>query len=141
MDKIPKKVSQGSVSDSEMHSSDTEGELSDSEIYSADNEDMFSEVDESRPASPTPLASPVQATSLGFFNQPIHLPQQVQLTLEPNAFLLLAALVDELKTRNMIELTKMKLEAEQKKQEAEAAKKMEAEDKEHFEELRTTLYL
>lgn len=140
MDKISTtKVSKGA-------SSDTEIALTSSEINASDNEELFLETESSRPSSPTPTPSPVRQASPSFFRTPYAIPQ-VQLTLDPQVLLLWTALIEELRTRNDIELVKIKLadlqkqqEAEQKQQEIEAAKKLEEEDQKRFEELRPTMY-
>ncbi len=54
---------------------------------------------------------------------------------------LLAAILDELKMQNTIELMKLKAKQEQEQEELQAAKEMEERDKARFEEIRPSLYM
>lgn len=55
--------------------------------------------------------------------------------------LLLAGILEELRTRNQIELMKLKMVDEREQAETEAAETIAAEDKEHFEsEIRSRMY-
>ncbi|KTD08321.1 hypothetical protein [Legionella jamestowniensis] len=87
-----------------------------------------------------------------FFNQGPKVPiakmqsQEVQqpiqqIKLETTTDFLLVAILEELKTRNMIEIAKLKAKQEQKQKELAAGKKMEELNNARFEEIRPSLYL
>lgn len=88
-------------------------------------------------------------SSTGLFHQrhtPSQHSQQVQ---RPDAKahttsqteILLAAILQELKTQNMIELIKLQAEKDKEQEEIELAEKMQTEDKERFERVRSSMYL
>ena len=62
-------------------------------------------------------------------------------SLDPASTTLLTEVLSALKTRNAIELEKMKLEACQKQEELDAAQKAEIEDKKRHDETAPSLYL
>ncbi|MCW8387441.1 hypothetical protein OQJ18_12670 [Fluoribacter dumoffii] len=91
-----------------------------------------------------------------FFNQkqkapPLELqttqtPQEMQqppqeLILETATDVLLAAILQELKTQNMIALLKLKAQKEQEQEEMQAAEKMQEEDQAHFKEIQSSMYV
>lgn len=87
-----------------------------------------------------------------FFNQNPKVPaaemqlEEVQqpaqkINLETTTDILLVAILEELKTRNMIEIAKLKIKQEHKQKELEAAKKMQEAENARFEEIRPSLYL
>jgi hypothetical protein len=73
-------------------------------------------------------------------NQQPEQPAQ-EVTLQTTSEFLLAAILQELKTQNMIELLKLKEQEEQKQKELELAEKMQARDKARFEEIRHSMYM
>lgn len=68
-----------------------------------------------------------------------HEPTQ-ELTLNTTTDILLAGILQELRTKNTIELMKLKAQEEQEQKELDAAEKMQEEDKAHFEEIRYSMY-
>ena len=92
-----------------------------------------------------PVSSPNPTPEPNFFNAP-HRAQtnrqaQVQLSVDPAYFLLMTALLSELKTQNALVMEKMKLEASQKQEELEAAQAEQVEDQKRFEEIAPSRYL
>ncbi|KTD44347.1 hypothetical protein [Legionella parisiensis] len=65
-------------------------------------------------------------------------PQEI--SLQTTTDILLAAILQELKTQNMIELLKLKTQQEQEQEELQAAEKMQEQDQARFEEIRHTMY-
>lgn len=55
--------------------------------------------------------------------------------------LLLAGILEELKTQNMIELVKLQAQQQQEQEELDAAEKMKEEDNARFEEVRNSIYI
>ncbi|ASQ47088.1 hypothetical protein [Legionella clemsonensis] len=88
---------------------------------------------------------------LRFFNQKPITPaaKQIQegqqavqkIKLETTTDILLVAILEELKTRNRIELMKLKSKQDQEQKELQAAKKMQEHDQARFEEIRPFMYL
>ncbi|KTD69397.1 MULTISPECIES: hypothetical protein [Legionella] len=69
-------------------------------------------------------------------------PQPVQeISLQSTTDFLLAAILQELKTQNMIELMKLQTQQEQEQAEKEAAEKMQERDRARFAEIQPSLYL
>ncbi|KTD14523.1 coiled-coil protein [Legionella gratiana] len=64
-----------------------------------------------------------------------------EIKLETPTEILLAGILEELKTQNMIELIKLQAQQEQEKEELETAEKMQEEDKARFEEVRNSMYI
>ncbi|MGM9453485.1 hypothetical protein ACTAZI_09140 [Legionella bozemanae] len=67
-------------------------------------------------------------------------PQPQEISLQTTTDILLAAILQELKTQNMIELMKLKTQQEQEQEELHAAEKMQEQDQARFEEIRHTMY-
>jgi ATP-dependent 26S proteasome regulatory subunit len=63
-----------------------------------------------------------------------------EITLNTTTDILLAGILEELRTQNMIAIMKLKAQEVQEQKELEAAEKMQEEDKVHFEEIRHTMY-
>lgn len=66
--------------------------------------------------------------------------QPQEISLQTTTDLLLAAILQELKTQNMIEFMKLKTQQEQEQEELHAAEKMQEQDQARFEEIRHTMY-
>ncbi|MCE0722531.1 MULTISPECIES: hypothetical protein [Legionella] len=91
------------------------------------------------------------SSSQRFFNQKHIIPssemqgaqktqQPQEISLQTTTDLLLAGILQELKTQNMIELMKLKTQQEQEQEELQAAKKMQEEDEARFKEIQYTMY-
>lgn len=63
-----------------------------------------------------------------------------EVTLQTTSEFLLAAILQELKTQNMIELLKLKEQEERKQKELQLAEKIQERDKARFEEIRHSMY-
>ncbi|HAZ7574223.1 hypothetical protein OQJ02_11990 [Legionella sp. PATHC032] len=63
-----------------------------------------------------------------------------EISLETTTDILLAAILQELKTQNMIELMKLKAQQEQEQEELETIEKMKEKDDARFNEIRQTMY-
>ncbi|HHT0594720.1 TPA: hypothetical protein ACTXXA_003346 [Legionella anisa] len=90
-------------------------------------------------------------SSQRFFNQKQIIPssemqgaqktqQPQEISLQTTTDILLAAILQELKTQNMIELMKLKTQQEQEQEELQTAEKMQEQDRARFEEIRHTMY-
>ncbi|WP_115708576.1 hypothetical protein [Legionella sainthelensi] len=64
-----------------------------------------------------------------------------EIKLETPTEILLAGILEELKTQNMIELVKLQAQQQQEQEELEAAEKMKEEDHARFEEIRNSMYI
>lgn len=84
----------------------------------------------------TPQSSGIQKAAK---TQKIQQPVQ-EISLQTTTDILLAIL-QELKTHNMIELMKLKAQQEQEQEELQAAEKMQEHDDARFEEIRKSMYL
>lgn len=80
-----------------------------------------------RPISPTSETAGTQ--------QPVQ-----QIHLETNTEFLLAAILEELKTRNMLALMKLKLKQAKEQEELQTSEEKQAEDAARFEEIRPSMY-
>lgn len=95
-----------------------------------------------------PASTPTQSQD-SFFNTPLRpqplqsqpLQSQAQLSCPPELLLLLAALVEELRTHNTIEIIKMKKAEQQKEAEQHSAEQAETADQERFANLCGTMYI
>jgi hypothetical protein len=79
-----------------------------------------------------------------FFNAPLQpqpLNQPMRVSLDPASFLLLTALLHELKTQNDLEIEKRKAKEEEQQKEAEATKLEQEESDRRFQEVRHSLYM
>lgn len=68
-------------------------------------------------------------------------PPAQEIKIETTTDLLLVAILEELKTHNMIELMKLKTQQEQEEKELQATQNRQAQDNTRFEEIRSTMYL
>lgn len=92
-----------------------------------------------RPINP---AAGVQEAQEVQENQPMQEIQPVQeISLQTTTDILLFAILKELKTRNMIELTKLQAEQEKEQKELQDAEEMQELDEARFEEVRSSMYL
>lgn len=73
-------------------------------------------------------------------NQETEQPTQ-EISLQTTTDLLLAAILQELKTQNMLELLKLKEQEEQKQKELQLAEKIQKRDQARFEEVRHSMYM
>ena len=92
---------------------------------------------ESVPKSSSPSASPQSF----FSSSPRSSQPQIQLSLDPATFLLLTAILNELKVQNDINIARLQIEAQEKQEALEAAKIAATEDAKRFEEIRPSLYI
>ncbi len=72
--------------------------------------------------------------------QQTQMQQPLEVSLDRTSLYIMTALLNELQTRNSIDLMKMKREIEEKQKEAEAAEKVKAEDAKRFDEIKYSLY-
>lgn len=63
-----------------------------------------------------------------------------EISLQTTTDILLAAILQELKTQNMLELMKLKAQQEQEQEELQAAEEMKKRDNDRFEEIRLSMY-
>ncbi|PWY57636.1 hypothetical protein DGG96_00645 [Legionella qingyii] len=87
--------------------------------------------------NPMPPSPEIQETQK---NEKIQHPIQ-EISIQTTTDILLAAILQELKTQNMIELMKLKAQQEQEQEELLAAEKMQEHDDARFDEIRTSMYI
>ena len=87
-------------------------------------------------SKPMPISSEIQETKK---TQEVQQPVQ-EISLQTTTDFLLAGILQELKTQNMIELMKLKTQQEQEQEELQAAEKMQEHDNDRFNEIRTSMY-
>ncbi|WP_454782607.1 hypothetical protein [Legionella sp. WA2022007384] len=85
---------------------------------------------------PIPTSSEIQETQN---TQEIQQPVQ-EISLQTTTDFLLAGILQELKTQNMIELMKLKAQQEQEQEELQTAEKLKEHDNDRFNEIRTSMY-
>ncbi|WP_454785544.1 hypothetical protein [Legionella sp. WA2024007413] len=87
-------------------------------------------------SKPMPTSAKQEAQNTQEIQQPVQ-----EISLQTTTDFLLAAILHELKTQNMIELMKLKTQQEQEQEELQAAEKMQEHDDAQFEEIRTSMYI
>ncbi len=86
------------------------------------------------PITPSAEVSPIQQTQQ--VKQPVP-----EIKLQSTTDILLAAILQELQTQNMLALMKIKDQQEQKREELQAAEEMQEHDNERFKEIRQSMYI